>query len=275
MPTVVPPPGPSRPARADVAASYDLGVEGYVTVWSAVILPPAQAVVAALDIPRKGCVLDIGAGTGALVSSVKSAAPDAKVIAIDASAEMLRAARTRTDAMVAHADALALPIRDAVADAAVLAFVLFHLADPGRAVAEAARALRAGGVVGTVTWARESTLAAYAVWDEALTAAGAPTLPVRRVDTGLDTPDAIGELLTVSGLDPVRIWREGLHRRWTPETYWRLATGSGQNRLRLRALDDRTRADLLARARERLWRLPPRDFEWSGEVICAVASKPA
>ena len=262
---------PPRPARADVAASYDLGVDGYANVWSAVILPPAQAVVAALDIPRRARVVDIGAGIGALVPSVKAAAPDATVIALDASSEMLRAARAQTDAVVAHTDALALPVRDGAADAVLLAFVLFHLSDPHQAVVEAARVLRAGGMVGTVTWASESPLPAYAVWDETLTAAGAGALAARRVDTGLDTPDAITELLAVGGFNEVRVWRETLHHQWTPDTYWKLASGSGLNRLRLQVLDDGTRADALARARDRLSNLPPQDFEWSGEVICAVA----
>ena len=263
----------ARPVRTDVAASYDRGVEGYVNVWSAVILPPARAVVAALDLSRTATVVDVGAGSGALVPSIRQASPEGIVIAVDASFEMLRSARDRTDAHAAHVDALALPVREASADAVLLAFVLFHLSDPGQALAEAARVLRAGGTVGTVTWANESTLPAYTVWDRILTDAGALPPTARRVDTGLDSPQAMIDILGAAGFHTTRIWTETLRHEWTPDTYWQLATGSGLNRLRLDALDDQTRAETLTRARQRLAALQPSDFAWSGEVVCAVACK--
>ena len=263
----------ARPVRTDVAASYDRGVEGYVNVWSTVILPPARAVVAALDLSRRATVVDVGAGSGALVPSIRQAAPAGIVIAVDASFEMLRAARDRTDARAAQADALALPVREASADAVLLAFVLFHLSDPGQALAEAARVLRAGGTVGTVTWANESTLPAYTEWDRTLTDAGALPPTARRVDTGLDSPQAMIDILGAGGFHTTRIWTETLRHQWTPDTYWQLATGSGLNRLRLDALNDQTRAQTLTRVRQRLAALRPSDFAWSGEVVCAVASK--
>ena len=52
-----------------------------------------------------------------------------------------------------------------VADAALFAFVLFHLSDPSEALSQAARVLRVVRVVGTATWARSRDLspAAYRV----------------------------------------------------------------------------------------------------------------
>jgi SAM-dependent methyltransferase len=267
-------PSSARPVRADVAESYDLGVDGYINVWSAVILPPAEAVVATLGIPAGARVLDVGGGTGALVPSIRAVAPDATVVAVDASAAMLRAARARAGVPAVQGDAVALPVRDARADVVLLAYVLFHVSDPGRAVAEGARALRPGGALGTVTWARESALAAYAVWDEELTAAGAPVLRPRKVDAGLDTPEAIRRLLGASGLEPVRVWRQELHRQWTLDTYWALLNGSGLSRLRLQGLDAEARDAAVARAHQRLAALDPSGFEWSGEVVCAVAIRP-
>jgi ubiquinone/menaquinone biosynthesis C-methylase UbiE len=90
-------------------------------------------------------IADIGAGTGALLGPIGSAAPAARVVALDASTRMLRIARTRRGASAVLADALALPLADGTADAVILAYVLFHLADPARAAAEAARVLRPGG----------------------------------------------------------------------------------------------------------------------------------
>lgn len=90
---------------------------------------------------------DLGCGTGefsALVAPVI-----AKVVAVDASAEMLSAARARlapfTNVDVRRGSLEALPIDDAQLDVAVLALVLHHVPDPGRAIAEAARVLAPGG----------------------------------------------------------------------------------------------------------------------------------
>jgi len=46
------------------------------------------------------------------------------------------------------------------------------------------------------------------------------------------------------------------------------------NRARLELADEETRAALLATVRTRLDALDPEDFDWSGEVVCAVATKP-
>jgi SAM-dependent methyltransferase len=90
---------PAGPRRVDVAAAYDLGVDAYVSLWSPVILPPAQAVVAGLGLEGTPRVLDIGAGPGSLVSSILDVAPTAQVVALDASIEMLRAAADQASAV--------------------------------------------------------------------------------------------------------------------------------------------------------------------------------
>ena len=83
-----------RPKRADVAG-YDRGTDAYEALWSPVILPPAAALVQYLGLTGRCVVADVGAGTGALLGVVRSAAPDARVVALDASAGMLHLARTR------------------------------------------------------------------------------------------------------------------------------------------------------------------------------------
>ena len=113
--------------------------------------------------------------------------------------------------------------------------------------------------------------AAYNVWDEALTEGGAPPVPGGRVDTGLDSPDAMEALLSATGFAPARVWIEPLTHQWTPDTYFQLATGSGMNRQRLDVLDEGARAETLDVARSRLSSLEPEDLVWSGDVVCAVA----
>lgn len=90
---------------------------------------------------------DLGCGTGQISAAVAPFV--ARVIAIDDSPEMLAAARGRL-ADAANVDVRRgaleeLPIEDAVLDAAVTILVLHYLTDPGRGVAEAARALKPGG----------------------------------------------------------------------------------------------------------------------------------
>ncbi|HKA94702.1 MAG TPA: methyltransferase domain-containing protein [Streptosporangiaceae bacterium] len=264
-----------RPRRADVADGYDRGADAYEALWSPVILPPAAALVPLLVPPGRPMVADVGGGTGALLAAVHSAAPRARVVTLDASAEMLRVARDQRGASAIVADALALPLADGSTDAVILAYVLFHVADPWRAVAEAARVLRPGGRVGVTTWAWERASRADAVWDQALTRASVPPAPLRRVDAALDTPAAVAGLLRSSGLAPERIWPRRLRHQWDRQSYWALATGWGANRVRLNRIGAGARASLLDRLRTDIDRLDPADFRWEGEVICAVAAKSA
>lgn len=262
-----------RPRRADVASIYDRGAAAYQALWSPVILPPAAVLVRSLGLHGRCVVADVGAGTGALLGAIGSAAPAARVVALDASAGMLHLALTRRGASAVLADALALPLADGIADAVILAYVLFHLADPARAVAEAARVLRPGARVGTITWAWERGPRAGTVWDQILAEAGAPPAPLRRVDAGLDLPSSVEALLRSAGLRPARIWPERLRHQWDKSSFWELASGSGPDRLRLSRLAPAARAGVLARAKNVLGQLAPQDFLWEGEVICAVATK--
>jgi ArsR family transcriptional regulator len=90
---------------------------------------------------------DLGCGTGHLAQAL---APFVgRVIAVDASAAMLRSAKARigdvANIEIRRGDLEDLPITDGSLDAAFLVLVLPYLAEPARAVAEAARALKPGG----------------------------------------------------------------------------------------------------------------------------------
>ncbi len=98
-------------------------------------------------LPCEWTVADLGCGTGALAAEL---APRVrKVVAVDQSAEMLRAARKRLGRrrnVEIHEGRLeALPLADASCDAAALVLVLSYLCDPGAALREAARIVRPGG----------------------------------------------------------------------------------------------------------------------------------
>jgi ArsR family transcriptional regulator len=92
-------------------------------------------------------VADLGCGTGHFTQLV---APFVKqVIAVDASAAMLRSAKARVGGMpnveIRRGDLETLPIADGAVDLACLMLVLPYVADPAAVVAEAARALKSGG----------------------------------------------------------------------------------------------------------------------------------
>ena len=98
-------------------------------------------------LPSDWVVADLGCGTGAMLPLV---APHvARVIGVDASDEMLAAARDRVDALpnveLRQGSLESLPIKDATIDAATLMLVLHHLPSPPAALAEARRALKPGG----------------------------------------------------------------------------------------------------------------------------------
>lgn len=94
-------------------------------------------------------VADLGCGTGAMAALV---APHVKqVIGVDASDEMLDAARERMagrkNVALRRGSLESLPIDTASVDAAMLMLVLHHLPTPAVALAEAARILKPGGRV--------------------------------------------------------------------------------------------------------------------------------
>jgi ubiquinone/menaquinone biosynthesis C-methylase UbiE/DNA-binding transcriptional ArsR family regulator len=90
---------------------------------------------------------DLGCGTGQLTAALAPFV--ARVIAVDASAAMLQAAKKRLHGVdnveLRRGDLEALPIDDARLDAATLMLVLHHVPEPERALSEVARVIKPGG----------------------------------------------------------------------------------------------------------------------------------
>lgn len=106
----------------------------------------SEAAIAAL-LPRAWVVADLACGAGDL--TLRLAPRVARVLAVDASPEMLAAAKRRTRALanveLHRGDLAELPLPDRSCDAALLVLALTHVADPGAAVSEMARILKPGG----------------------------------------------------------------------------------------------------------------------------------
>jgi ArsR family transcriptional regulator len=100
-------------------------------------------------LPSDWVVADLGCGTGHVAAALAPAV--GKVIGVDNSPAMLRAARRRTAALgnvdFRSGDLEALPIDAASCDAALLILVLTYVADPTIVLREAARVIRLGGKV--------------------------------------------------------------------------------------------------------------------------------
>ena len=95
-------------------------------------------------------VLEIGVGSGSVAQRLLSDAPELAWTAIDIDPRMTQAAATRlrgfAGASVKTADATAMPFPDDCFDSVVSCLMLHHIIDWERAVAEAARVLRPGGI---------------------------------------------------------------------------------------------------------------------------------
>lgn len=107
----------------------------------------AEAMLGFLD--PSWVVADLGCGTG---DAAERLAPVvAEVIAVDREASMLDASKKRLkefdNIRFLRGDLMDLPLEAGSIDAAVMMLVLHHLSEPARALSEAAKALRPGGVM--------------------------------------------------------------------------------------------------------------------------------
>jgi SAM-dependent methyltransferase len=131
-----------------VGAAY----ESYVGRWSRLV---AREFVRWLGVPRHGRWLDVGCGAGALMEAIlENAAPEA-VLGVDRSKGFVGHARARVtgaDVGFEVGDAQALPVAEGRFDAVVSGLVLNFVAEPGRMVAEMARAVRPGGTIALYVW---------------------------------------------------------------------------------------------------------------------------
>ena len=99
-------------------------------------------------------VLDVGCGAGELAERI-GAELGARVVALDSSERMVALTRARgIEAVVG--DVQALPFADAEFDCVVAAWLLYHVADRERSIAECARVLRPGGRFVAATVADEN-----------------------------------------------------------------------------------------------------------------------
>jgi ubiquinone/menaquinone biosynthesis C-methylase UbiE len=149
-------------------------------------------------LPADWDVADLGCGTGHTAAAL---APHVRaVVGVDQSAAMLRAARKRTadfaNVNLRQGSLEALPLDDESADGVLLILALTYVAEPRRALREAARILRPGGRVVVVDLLRHDREDFQRQMEQASLGFG---------------PEALAEMLREAGLGGGRV------RALTPE----------------------------------------------------------
>jgi SAM-dependent methyltransferase len=130
-------------------------------------------------------VLEVGGGPGELAARIATDV-GCKVVMVDISPRMVELARGRgVDALVG--DVSRLPFGDGSFDCAVAAWMLFHVPDIDRGVAELVRVLRPGGRLVAVTNAERHlhelrSIAGNAAWDRVFTRENGAEILGRHLD---------------------------------------------------------------------------------------------
>src|SRR5688500_9607285 len=138
------------------APKYDALASSYDSRWSSYVADSIAVTLARFSARPGDTVLDIGCGTGELLSRLSSR-NQFGLVGLDVSKEMLAVARQRLPASV---DLLAapgerIPLEQHAADRIVSTSVFHYLPDPVAALHEWRRVLRPGGTLLLTDWCRD------------------------------------------------------------------------------------------------------------------------
>ncbi|MGH2756980.1 MAG: class I SAM-dependent methyltransferase [Actinomycetota bacterium] len=249
---------------------YSAEAAVYEELWAPGLRVIARDLLDRVELREAGAVLDLGAGVGALLEDIADRAPRAIVVGTDRSEGMLRRAPGGFPRVIS--DATSLAFRDSSFDAVTMIFVLFHLPDPIDGLKEARRVLRAGGIVGTATWAQEEEWPARDVWAAHLDRCGAdPPSQLLSQHELVDTPEKVEALLDRAGFTEITTRVRIFRRQWEMDGFVRFATGMALPKRRFDTLPEEVRPQFLEEAQRALGQLEPDDFVVTSAVVFATA----
>ena len=181
--------------RAAVPAAFDVGAAAYDGLVAANPGYHAHLRISAhrMGLPDEGRglrLLDAGCGTGASTAALLDAAPQAEIVAVDASAGMLaEAAAKRWPPSVrfvhSRVEDLAAAGVDAPFDGILAAYLIRNLADPDAQLRTFRTMLRPGATLAVHEYSVRDSQLANAVWSAVCTAIIIPAGRLRTGDTTL------------------------------------------------------------------------------------------
>jgi len=145
--------------RAKTARHFGHLAKTYDQRWQRYLHLTLSRAVGALRMTGPARVLDVGCGTGEFEQLAHQRFPEARLVGIDVTPDMLAVARGKfQDAawvtfLLAQAEDL--PVASERFDAVVSCSMLHHVEEPEKLLRECARALRPGGQLVVVDWCRD------------------------------------------------------------------------------------------------------------------------
>jgi ubiquinone/menaquinone biosynthesis C-methylase UbiE len=184
--------------RDAVLGEYARLAPQYERRWSFYVRATSRETLARFRINPTDSVLDVGCGTGALLSQLSASYPQARLAGIDPSPEMLAIARERLPPGVELKQGWAegIPYPDGSFDAVVSCNVFHYIREPLVALKDMLRVLRPGSTLVITDWCDDYLACRICDWYLRLfNAAHFRTYPAQR----------LRELLNTAGATEVRI----------------------------------------------------------------------
>lgn len=263
------------------AERYDRIAKGYAQWWAPVLAPAVERLLdrAAPSLSDGAArVIDIGTGTGQLAFGTLARWPALSVVGVDASSGMrdmalalagpaLGVGAERFRAEVAFADSM--PFPDGSFDVALSSFVFQLVPNRARALREARRVLRPGGVLAFVSWLQDNrAFQPDQIFDEVLDDIGIGAREPEGRSGDLPSVARTAGELRRAGFSHATAEGEVLEHRFTVDGYLNFLSEFDEESL-FDELTRKERQHVLSTMRRRLSALPATDMTMRFPIVFA------